>query len=113
LAAGAAALPRGAAPALAMGIGGLLPTTAALPAGGMLPAAAPFPAPPPPHLSHLYDGHPDSALAAALVTARAAAGEGRARVREAALAWERKRDAADPARSPKQSSSSASLLLSI
>ncbi|XP_021321304.1 uncharacterized protein LOC110437249 [Sorghum bicolor] len=38
---------------------------------------------------------PDSTLIAALVTARAAAAEGRARVREAALAWERERDAAD------------------
>jgi hypothetical protein len=38
---------------------------------------------------------PDSSLLAALVTARAAAAEGRARVREAAFAWERERDAAD------------------
>jgi len=38
---------------------------------------------------------PDSTILAALVTARAAAAEGRERVREAALAWERERDAAD------------------
>ncbi|XP_021316676.1 uncharacterized protein LOC110435442 [Sorghum bicolor] len=38
---------------------------------------------------------PDSTLIAALATARAAAAEGRARVREAALAWERERDAVD------------------
>jgi hypothetical protein len=38
---------------------------------------------------------PDSTLIAALVTARVAAAEGRARAREAALAWEHERDAAD------------------
>ena len=59
--------------------------------GGLPPAGAPFPAPPPPPMAH----RPDSTLIAALVTARAAAAEGRARVREAALAWERERDAAD------------------
>ncbi|XP_021309125.1 uncharacterized protein LOC110432670 [Sorghum bicolor] len=52
---------------------------------------APFPAPPPLPVMH----RPDSTLIAALATARAAAAEGRARVREAALAWERERDAAD------------------
>jgi hypothetical protein len=38
---------------------------------------------------------PDSALAVALVAARAAAAEGQARVRAAALVWERERDATD------------------
>jgi hypothetical protein len=42
-----------------------------------------------------HGARPDSALAAALVSARAAAAEGQARVRAAALAWERERDAAD------------------
>ena len=46
-----------------------------------------FPALPPPPTSHLHAAGPDSALAAAA--------EGRARVRAAALTWERERDAAD------------------
>ena len=78
------ALPRGPAPGLAAG-----PSAAALPAsaGG----TAPFSAPPPPPMTH----RPDSTLLAALVIARAAAAEGRARMCEAAVAWERKRDTAD------------------
>ena len=55
-----------------------------------------FTAPPPlPPISHLHAAGPDSALDAALVTARAAAAEGQGRVRVAALAWERERDAVD------------------
>ncbi|XP_066374936.1 uncharacterized protein [Miscanthus floridulus] len=52
-----------------------------------------FPAPPP--LPFHAAPPPDSALAAALVTARAAAAEGQARLRAAVQAWERERDAAD------------------
>jgi len=65
------------------------PSAAALPAGAG--GTAPFPAPPPPPVTH----RPDFTILAALVTARAAAAEGRERVREAALAWEHERDAAD------------------
>jgi len=55
-----------------------------------------FPDPPPlPPTSHLHAAGPDSALVAALVAARAAAAEGQAHVRAAALAWEHERDAAD------------------
>jgi hypothetical protein len=91
--------------ALAAGVGLPYATSAGLggAAAGALFAAAgqpsqgtgtafPFPAPPPPPF---HGTRPDSALAAALVAARAAAAEGQARVRAAALAWEHKRDAAD------------------
>ena len=104
-----AAYARGAAAAIAVGLGmpldaATLPSellmavcalsrglaagpSAAAGAGG----TAPFPAPPPPPVTH----RPDSTILAALVTARATAAEGWERVREAALAWERERDAAD------------------
>jgi hypothetical protein len=100
---------RGAAAAIAAGLGMPLDATAML--GTLLTAAGalsrglaagpsvvagaggttPFPAPPPPPATH----RPDSTLLAALVTARAAAAEGRERVREATLAWEREHDAVD------------------
>jgi hypothetical protein len=51
-----------------------------------------FLAPPP---LPLPGARPDSALAAALIAVRAAAVEGQARVRAAALVWEHERDAAD------------------
>ena len=54
-----------------------------------------FPAPPPPSASHIHAAGPNSDLAAALVTARAAAKEGLVRVHEATIAWERERDAAN------------------
>ena len=79
---GAAAIAAGAAAAMAAGL--------------VMPAVANntllrFPAPPPPTASHLHTTRPNSAL----VAARAAAAEGLVRVREAAIAWERKRDASD------------------
>jgi len=72
-------LPRGPAPGLAVGsrVGA--------------PPAAPFPTPPSLPVMH----RPDSTLIVALITARAAAAEGRTRVREAAFAWKRECDAAD------------------
>jgi len=92
-------LPGGAppAPGLAVGVHGSLLTAPALPreaggAGDLLQEAATwpgaaFPAPPPPTSR--------SAVIAALVAAWAAAAEGMAHVREAAIAWEHERDAAD------------------
>jgi len=70
---GPAAMAAGSAAAMAAGLGMLVVT-----------------APPPPHATG-----PTSALAATLVAVRAAAKEGMARVREAAIAWEREGDAAD------------------
>ena len=53
-----------------------------------------FPATPPPSTSH-HAAAPNPDLATALVAAWAAAAEGLVRVREAAIAWEHERDAAD------------------
>jgi len=108
-----AAYTRAVAAAIAAGLG-MPPPTAPLPRrpaptdatalsreamlAGPLPRVAaggpPFPAPPPPPPNH-YGAWPNPALAAALVAARAATAEGRARVHEAALAWECERDATD------------------
>ena len=111
-----AALPRGAAPALVTGAGGLLPATAALPAlaagaRGMLPAAAPFPAPPPPPQSHHYDGRPDFALAAALVSSLSRLQRAKpACVRPPSLGYASEMQPMPwPTRAPKRSISSASL----
>ena len=86
----------GAAATVAAGLG--MPLDAATPTNNVLlrvPTTSIFPAPPPPPASHLHAAGPDSVLAAALVAVRATAAEGLARVREATLAWERKRDAVD------------------
>jgi hypothetical protein len=60
--------------------------------GVATPGAFHFPAPPP---ATLIAPRPTSALAAALVSARAAAAAGHERVRADALVWQRERDAAD------------------
>jgi hypothetical protein len=60
--------------------------------GGGAQGAFTFPAPPP---ANLYAPRPTSALAAALVSARAAAAAGQECVRADALTWQRERDAAD------------------
>ena len=79
---GPAAMAAGAAAAMAAGLG--MPTGAN---DTLLRLTASTSAPPP--ASHL------NSSAAALTAARAAVAEGMARAREAALAWERERDAAD------------------
>jgi len=80
---GPAAMAAGAAAAMSAGLGMPGTDTDALLRPPVTPA--------PPPIAHTTN----SVLAAALVAARAAAQEGMARVREAAIAWERERDAAD------------------
>ena len=80
---GPAAMAAGAAAAMSAGLGMPGADTDALLHPPVIPA--------PPPAAHTTN----SVLAAAPVAARAAAKEGMARVREAAIAWERERDAAD------------------
>ena len=80
---GPAAMAAGAAAAMSAGLG--------MPGAGTDALLHPSVIPAPPPAAHTTN----SVLAAALDAARAAAQEGMARVREAAIAWERERDAAD------------------